>query len=316
MAKDPYKLLGVSKNASDKEIKKAYRALAKKWHPDKNPDDKKAAERFKEMSAAYTLLSDKDLRAQYDSGGIDASGQQQNPFAGQGGMGGGFRTASGQPMSGDMSDLFASLFGMQMGGMGGQMGGMGGHPGQGGPQFRRPPPRPQKGADIRYSLTISLPDAVAGSVKQILMSNGRQLKITIPEGTKDGATLRLRGKGSPGVNGGPAGDAKIKITVRSHKYLRRDGDNLRMDLPITLQEAVLGGKVTVPTPKGNISLNIKPGSSSGKTLRLKGKGIKNGDLLLRLMIVLPEEMGEDLKNCVKSWENQPDPREKMNVLAN
>ena len=309
MAKDPYKLLGVSKSASDKDIKKAYRALAKKWHPDKNPGDKKAAERFKEISAAYTLLSDKELRAQYDSGGIDASGQQQNPFAGQAGGMGGFRTASGQPMSGDMSDLFASLFGMQMGGaqMGGQMGG--------GPQFRRPPPRPQKGADINYSLTISLPDAVAGTVKQIMMSDGKQLKIKIPEGTKDGAILRLRAKGSPGVNGGPAGDAKIKISVKKHKYLRRDGNNLRLDLPITLQEAVLGGKVTVPTPKGSISLNIKPGSSSGKTLRLKGKGVKGGDLLVRLMIILPEKMGEDLKNCVKSWENQPDPRAKMNISA-
>jgi len=305
VAKDPYKLLGVSKSASDKEIKKAYRALAKKWHPDKNPDNAKAAERFKEMSAAYTLLSDKDLRAQYDSGGIDASGQQQNPFAGQGGGmgGGGYRTASGAQMGGDMSDLFASLFGMQMGG--GQMGGQ--H------QFRRPPPRPQKGEDIRYSLTISLPDAVAGAVKQILMSDGKQLKIKIPEGTSDGATLRLRGKGQAGVNGGPAGDAKIKISVKKHKYLRRDGNNLRLDLPITLQEAVLGGKVTVPTPKGNISLNIKPGSSSGKTLRLKGKGVKNGDLLVRLMIILPEKMGDDLKNCLESWEDQPDPRSNMNI---
>lgn len=298
MAKDPYKLLGVGKSASDKDIKKAYRALAKKWHPDKNPDNAKAAERFKEMSAAYTLLSDKKLRAQYDSGGIDASGQQQNPFGG-----GGYRNASGQQMGGDMSDLFSSLFGMQMGG--GQMGG--------GPQFRRPQPRPQKGADIRYSLTISLPDAVAGSVKQIMMSNGKQLKITIPEGTNDDATLRLRGKGQAGVSGGPAGDAKINISVKKHKYLRRDGNNLRLDLPITLQEAVLGGKVTVPTPKGNISLSVKPGSSSGKTLRLKGKGVKNGDLLVRLMIILPEELGEDLKNCLESWENQPDPRLNMNI---
>jgi len=309
VAKDPYKLLGVSKSASDKDIKKAYRALAKKWHPDKNPDDVKAAERFKEMSAAYTLLSDKDLRAQYDSGGIDASGQQQNPFGGQagghaGGMAGGYRNASGAQMGGDMSDLFASLFGMQMGG----------HPGQaGGPQFRRPQPRPQKGADIRYALTITLPEAVAGATKQVRMSGGKQLKITIPEGANDGATLRLRGKGSPGVNGGPAGDAKIAISVKTHKYLRRDGNNLRLDLPITLQEAVLGGKVTVPTPKGNINLSVKPGSSSGKTLRLKGKGVKGGDLLVRLMINLPEDMGDDLKKCVGAWKDQPDPRRNMNI---
>jgi DnaJ-class molecular chaperone len=307
VAKDPYKLLGVSKSTSDKDIKKAYRALAKKWHPDKNKGDEKAAEKFKEISAAYTLLSDKKLRAQYDSGGIDASGQQQHPFAGQGGQAGGYRTASGAQMSGDMSDLFASLFGMQMGG----------HPGQaGGSQFRRPPPRPQKGADIRYALTITLPEAVAGATKQVRMSDGKQLKISIPEGTNDDATLRLRGKGSPGVNGGPAGDAKITISVKNHKYLRRDGNNLRLDLPITLQEAVLGGKVTVPTPKGNINLSVKPGSSSGKILRLKGKGIKGGDLLVRLMIILPEKMGEDLQKCVGAWEDQPDPRQKMKMDMN
>jgi len=301
VAKDPYKLLGVSKGASDKDIKKAYRALAKKWHPDKNPGDKKAAERFKEISAANTLLSDKNLRAQYDSGGIDASGQQQRPFAGHGGMGGGFRTASGAQMSGDMSDLFASLFGMQMGG------------GRGGPQFRRPAHPPQKGADVRYSLTISLPEAAKGVTKQVRMGNGGQLKIKIPEGVKEGTTLRLRAKGQPGVNGGPPGDAKVTITVQPHKYLRRDGNNLRMDLPITLQEAVLGGKIKVPTPKGNVTLSVGPGSSSGKILRLKGKGVKGGDLLVRLMIILPEKMGEDLKNCVNSWENQPDPRMNMNI---
>ncbi len=306
MAKDPYKLLGVSKGASDKDIKKAYRALAKKWHPDKNPGDKKAAERFKEISAANTLLSDKNLRAQYDSGGIDASGQQQHPFAGHGSMGGGgYRTTSGAQMSGDMSDLFASLFGMQMGG------------GRGGPhaspQFRRPAPPPQKGADVRYSLAISLPEAARGATKQVRMGRGGPLKIKIPEGVKDGATLRLRAKGQPGVNGGPPGDAKVTINVKSHKYLRRDGNNLRMDLPITLQEAVLGAKVKVPTPNGNVTLSVGPGSSSGKTLRLKGKGIKGGDLLVRLMIVLPEKLGEDLKNCVESWENQPDPRLKMNI---
>lgn len=299
MAKDPYKLLGVSKSTSDKDIKKAYRTLAKKWHPDKNKGDAKAADRFKEISAAYTLLSDKNLRAQYDSGGIDASGQQQSPFGG-----GGYRNASGQQMGGDMSDLFSSLFGMQMGG----------HPGQaGGPQFRRPPPRPQKGADVRYALTITLPEAIAGATKQVRMSDGKQLKISIPEGTNDDATLRLRGKGGSGVNGGPAGDAKITISVKAHKYLRRDGNNLRLDLPITLQEAVLGGKITVPTPKGNINLSVKPGSSSGKILRLKGKGVKGGDLLVRLMINLPEKMGEDLKDCVGAWEDQPDPRRNMNI---
>ena len=314
MAKDPYKLLGVKKSASDGEIKKSYRALAKKWHPDKNPNDSKAAEKFKEISAAYTLLSDKKLRAQYDSGGIDASGQQQHPFGGQQG---GFRNASGTQMDGNMSDLFSSLFGMQMGGGRGMQPGGTHFGGMGGSPFGRPQPRPQKGADVRYSLNITLPEAVRGESKKVRMSDGKLLNLTIPEGTKDGATLRLRGKGHAGLNGGPAGDAKITIAVKTHKYLRRDGDNLRLDLPITLQEAVLGGKVTVPSPKGNISLNVKPGSSSGKVLRLKGKGVKNGDLLVRLLIQLPENMvkqvGDDLKKCVKSWADQADPRRNMNI---
>ena len=310
MAKDPYKLLGVKKTSSDKDIKSAYRKLAKKWHPDKNPGDKKAAEKFKEMSAAYTLLSDKELRRRYDSGEVDASGQQQNPFAGAGGFGGGtqgtYRTSAGTEIDPDLSDLFSSLFGMRMGGgMGGNMGGARAHP------FGRSQMPPQKGSDIGYALTISLPEAIKGETKQVRLANGRGLKIRIPEGTKDGATLRLRGKGEPGMNGGPTGDARVKITVKPHKSLRWDGGVLRMDVPITLKEAVMGGKIKVPTPKGSVNLTLKPGTNSGKTLRLKGKGVKGGDLLLRLMIELPPSVGEDLKSCVKAWSDEPDPRTKL-----
>ena len=310
MAKDPYKLLGVKKTASDKEIKSAYRKLAKKWHPDKNPGDKKAAEKFKEMSAAYTLLSDKELRRRYDSGEVDASGQQQNPFAGAGGAGGyggAYRTSAGTEIDPDLSDLFSSLFGMR--GFGGQMGG--GHMGGGAQPFGRAQMPRQKGADVQYALTISLPEAVKGVVKQVRLANGRSLKIRIPEGTKDGATLRLKGKGEPGLNGGPSGDARIKISVKPHKSMRWDGKTLRMDVPITLKEAVLGGKIKVPTPKGPVNLTLKPGTNSGKTLRLKGKGPKGSDLLVRLMIELPEKLGEDLKDCVKQWSDEPDPREKI-----
>ncbi len=312
MAKNPYKILGVSKNASESEIKKAYRQLAKKYHPDKNPGDKKAAEKFKEISAAYTLLSDKELRARYDSGEVDASGQQQNPF---GGFGGTYKTRAGTEIDSDLSDLFASLFGMRMGGaMGGgranpfgdggrnPFGGMGGNPYGGMP--------PQKGANVQFSLEISLPEAIKGTVKHVQMS-GSRLKIKIPEGTKDGSTLRLRGKGQKGINGGANGDALVKISVKPHKYMRMDGKVLRMDVPISLKEAVLGGKIKVPTPRGNVNLTIKPGTNSGQTLRLKGKGVKGGDLLVRLMIYLPEKLGEDLKSCVKQWPDTPDLREKL-----
>ncbi len=313
MAKDPYKILGVNKSASDKDIKSAYRKLAKTWHPDKNPGDKKAAEKFKEISAAYTLLSDKELRRRYDSGEVDASGQQQNPFAGAGGFGGfgqggTYRTSAGTEIDPDLSDLFSSLFGMNMGAMGGARGGRAGaHP------FGRGQMPPQKGADVQFSLSISLPEAIKGGVKQVQMGTGKRLKIRIPEGTNDGAILRLKGKGQPGLNGGPPGDARIKISVKPHKNLRRDGNNLRLDLPITLKEAVLGAKIKVPTPKGRVNLTIKPGSSSGQTLRLKGKGVKNGDMLVRLMIQLPEKLGEDLKTCVKNWPDDPDPRAKLKI---
>lgn len=297
MAKDPYQILGVKRGADEADIRKAYRSLAKKYHPDVNDGDAKAAEKFKEVSAANALLSDKSLRAQYDSGKVDASGNQKHPFggmrggsAGQGGMGGG----------GDMADLFSSLFGMQMGG-----GQRSGHP------FTRQ--RTQKGADIRYQLEISLPDAVIGARKQVRMSNGKALSISIPVGTEDGAVLRLRGKGSAGVGGGPAGDAKVSIKVLSHKYLRRDGYNLRLDMPITLKESVLGAKIEVPTPSGAVSLKIAAGSSSGKTLRLKGKGVKvksgkDGDLLVRLMIVLPEKLPKDLQKSLKKAEESDNPR--------
>ncbi len=312
MAKDPYKLLGVKRDATDKEIQKAYRALAKKLHPDVNPDDKEAQERFKEVSAAYTLLSDKNLRAQYDSGQVDGSGQQQNPFAGGfgGGSGGfgGFNRNTKAQMEGmgmgfeDMNDLFSSLFGMQMG-AGGQQSG---HP------FSRTRtqtrPRPQKGADVRYSLEISLPDAVRGESKQVRMGDGKGLKLNIPAGIEDGTTLRLRGKGEPGVNGGPPGDALVNIGVKPHKFLRRDGDKLRMDLPISLKEAVLGAMIKAPTPHGRVNLKIAPGSSSGKTLRLKGKGVKGGDMLVRLMIILPEKIPKDLKDSVGALPDGPDVR--------
>ena len=276
MAENPYTLLGIKKSATDDEIRKAYRALAKKLHPDLNPDPK-AAERFKKISAAYSLLSDKDMRKRYDRGQVDGQGQQQSPFGGFGGRGGQHRSAGGFQGQGfdDMNDIFGSLFGMQMGGQ------------RGGARLR-----PKKGADIRYKLTIDFLEAVTGASKSVTMGNGQKLNIKIPEGTDDGAKLRLRGKGQPGQNGGPAGDAKVEITVRAHKLFRREGQDIRLDHNIPLQTAVLGGKTEVPTPTGAVKLSVPAGTSSGKTMRLKGKGVKTGDLLVKLMIELPEDLTE------------------------
>lgn len=302
MVKDPYKILGVARSATDKEIQKAYRALAKKLHPDVNPGDKKSAEKFKEVSAAYTLLSDKDLRRQYDTGQVDASGQQKNPFAGRGGPGGMGGMGGGAEYH-DMSDLFSSLFGMQMGGA----------QRTGHPFTRTRAARPQKGANVRYQLEISLAEAIKGGTKHIGMANGKTLKITIPKGTKDGDVLRLRGKGEAGIQGGPPGDAKIEIKTKNHKYLKRDGNDLRLDLPITLKEALLGAKIKVPTPNGRLSVTVPKGSSSGKVLRLKGKGVKNGDLLVRLMIALPDEPSAELLEIVEADKGDGDknPRDKI-----
>ena len=293
MAKDPYKLLGVPKTASDAEIRKAYRALAKKYHPDVNKDPK-SQERFKEISAAHTLLSDKDMKKRYDSGQVDGSGQQQNPFGGgrnpfntgfggMGGMGGGGRRASmgGQD---DMAELFSSLFGMNMGGM------------QGGMQQRRRPP--QKGADVRYKITLPFVDAITGGTKKL--TGG--LTVKIPKGVDEGQVLRVIGKGKAGINGGPKGDAKVEISIKPHKRLTRDGKKLRLTLPISLKEAVLGAKVSVPLPSGEVGLKIPAGANTGQKMRLKGKGIAGGDLIVTLQIVLAEGDAAGLKEWAEARE--------------
>jgi len=270
MAKNPYTLLGVSKTATEKEMKSAYRKLAKKLHPDVNPDNPAAEAKFKEVTAAYNLLSNPELRKQYDTGQVDASGQQQNPFAGgfrhanaQGGMDTGFGGFGGMGGQDDMSDLFSSLFGMNMG--------RGQRRGGGGFQQRQAPP--QQGEDVRYTLKMTLIDALTGGVKDL----GRGLSVRFPKGIKDGQTVRLRGKGKPGVNGGPAGDARVKITVLPHRNLVRDGNDLKLDVPISLSEALKGTKIEIELPTGKVSLTIPAGTNSGKRFRLSGKGIRSKD---------------------------------------
>ena len=300
MTKDPYKLLGITKGATDAEIRKAYRGLAKKLHPDVNPGDAAAETRFKEITAAYTLLSDKDLRARFDSGQVDASGQQQNPFGGGFGQGGFQRTGGGPGATDDMADLFSSLFGMNMGAR---------NPNRGGYSAARP----QKGADIRYKLKLSFVDALAGGTKKVRMGDGKSLSVKIPVGVDDGATLRLRGKGQSGINGGPAGDAKVDISVGTHKYFTRDGKNLRLTLPISLQEAILGGKIKVPMPAGSVQITLPAGTNSGKKLRLKGKGIKGGDLLVTTQIVLNDPKNKGLQDWAEAFDGgeAENPRENL-----
>ena len=286
MAKNPYTLLGVAKSATDKEIKSAYRKLAKKLHPDVNPGDSAAEAKFKEVTAAYNLLSNPDLRRQYDTGQVDASGQQQNPFAGgfrhanaQGGMNTGFGGFGGMGQD-DMSDLFSSLFGMNMGGMGGRRQAHGG--------FQHRPAPPQKGEDVRYKLKMSLVDALTGGVKDL----GKGLNVRFPKGIKDGQTLRLRGKGRAGSNGGPAGDAHVKILVQPHKRLTREGNDLQLTVPISLSEAMKGVKIDLDLPTGKVSVSLPAGTNTGKRLRLKGKGVRakdgTGDLYLTAQIVLTD----------------------------
>ncbi len=288
MAKNPYTLLGVPKTASEKEIKSAYRKLAKSLHPDVNKDNPKAEERFKEVTAAYNLLSNPDLKRQYDTGQVDASGQKQNPFAGgfrhanaQGGMNSGFGGFGGMGGQDDMADLFSSLFGMNMGGMGGQRRGP-----SGGFQRRQAPP--QQGEDIRYSLKMTLIDALTGGVKDL----GKGLSVRFPKGIKNGQTLRLRGKGKPGLNGGPPGDARVKINVLPHRNLRRDGLDLSLDVPISLYEALNGTELELELPTGKVSLKIPASTNSGKRFRLKGKGVRakdgTGDLYITPQIKLTD----------------------------
>jgi len=284
--KDPYSVLGVPKSSSDAELKKTYRTLAKKLHPDINSGDEKIAERFKEVSAAYALLRDKDLRARYDRGEINADGSEKG-FAGGGfhprggGMGGG-RFGDGF----DPEEIFASIFGGAR---------------------ARGRPRAQKGQDRAYRLKVDFLDAVKGSKKPLSLANRKTLNVTIPENVREGQKIRLKGQGDEGMGGGRPGDAIIEITINKHDFFRCEGNDIHLDLPITLQEAVMGEKVNIPTIDGKVAMTIPKGSSSGRTLRLKGKGAADpkskirGDQYVKLQIMLPDEPDEVLEKAIKKW---------------
>jgi DnaJ-class molecular chaperone len=315
---DLYQRLGIKRGASEAEIKKAYRSLAKQLHPDRNKDNPNAAKRFSEVTAAYDLLSDKDKRARYDRGEIDEDGNPKMPFgsggfggarSGAGGGGGGFDGfpdgfAAGD--TADLSDLFEGLFGSPTGGRraGGSFGGFG----------RRAQP-PQKGADIAYRLTVDFVDAATLKPQRITLADGKTIDLKLPKGVEDGTKIRLAGKGQHGPGG--AGDGIVTIAIGSHPFYRRDGHHIRMDLPVTLAEAVLGSKVKVPTPDGAVILTVPKGSSSGKVLRIKGRGFtdkngKRGDQLVNLEVALPPADAE-LEAFAERWTGGGNPRADLGV---
>ncbi|WP_394730212.1 DnaJ C-terminal domain-containing protein [Altererythrobacter sp. GH1-8] len=322
---DPYATLGVARTASEQEIKSAYRKLAKELHPDRNKDKPDASEKFSQVTNAYDLLSDKDKRAQFDRGEIDGDGNPTNPFGG-GGFGGGFggtrpgggqgnyRPEDFQGFGGgddmDLSDLFEGLFG----GGGRKRSGPGNFAGGGfGSQRRSPPPR--KGADINYRLSVSFIDAASRRDQRITLADGKTIDLKLPAGVEDGTQMRLKGKGQQGA-GGP-GDGLVLVEVGKHPFFRRDGDNIRMDLPITLGEALRGAKVKCPTVDGPVMLTIKPGTDGGTVMRLKGKGWSTkaggrGDQLVTLEIQLPDDL-DALTERLEGWEDPQDVRAKLGV---
>jgi DnaJ-class molecular chaperone len=323
MALDLYQRLGLKRGASEAEIKKAYRSLAKQLHPDRNKDNPDAARRFGEVTAAYDLLSDKDKRARYDRGEIDEEGNPKMPFGGGfGGYSGGTgpRPGGGAGPEGfenfnfggadaaDLSDLFEGLFGAA----GAARGGRGGGPFSG---FRQRAQAPQKGADVAYRLKIPFEDAVALSPQRITLADGKTIDLKLPAGLEDGTRIRLAGKGQEGPAG--RGDAIVTIEIAPHRFFTRDGTNIRLNLPVSLKEAVLGAKVKVPTPEGPVMLTIPKGTSSGKVLRLKGRGFtakdgKRGDQLVTVEIEVPAH-DPALQKFAEGWNPPGNPRASFGV---
>ncbi|MGE0420161.1 MAG: DnaJ C-terminal domain-containing protein [Acetobacteraceae bacterium] len=284
--KDPYDILGVQRSDDASAIRAAYRKLAKRHHPDLNPGKPEAAERFKEISTAYELLSDADKRARFDRGEIDAAGNevfQERAYYrdfddshGRYHQGG----ASGFTQD-DIDAFFSQAFGAR---------------GRGdGQRFTA------RGPDARYTLTIGFLDSANGTLRRIALPEGRTLDVRIPAGVEDGQVLRLKGQGMPGIGGGPAGDALVEIAVAPHPLFRRQGDDIVIELPVTLQEAVVGTTLEVPTISGKVRLTIPPGSGSGTRLRLRGRGIREGHQFVQLHVVVPPAEEPELAEFLKTW---------------
>lgn len=293
MKENLYEILGVDKSATADEIRSAYRKLAKKLHPDLNPNDDASAEQFKKVSSAYAILSDEEARGKYDSGEIDGAGQERpdprfyRDYAGSQSdrryeQTGGFQDAE------DLSGIFADLFARR---------------GEYGPDADFP----LRGRDAQYTLDLAFIESAKGGKKRIFMPDGGALDVAVPQGVRDGQVIRLKGKGGPGVNGGPDGDALIAVTVSPHPVFTRDGQDVRIVLPVSLAEAVLGGKIEVPTIHGPVNVSIPKRASSGQLLRLKGKGIQgksgtSGDQYVELKIVQGGEPDDALEAAIRDWQ--------------
>lgn len=307
MSRDPYEVLGVSRTAGEEDIRKAFRKLAKQYHPDLNPGDKEAEARFKEISAAEEFLTDPERRAAYDRGEIDASGTPRaergfyRDFA-EGEAGRKYYTHADFGDAADFEDIIARMFGggARAGAARARSGPGGGFGGFGTEGLR------MAGGDARYSLNVDFLEAINGARKRVSMPDGKTLDIQVPPGTRDGQVLRLRGQGRPGIGGGPAGDAYVEISVAEHPQFERKDDDIHVDLPISLPEAVLGGKVRAPTVTGAVNVTVPKGSSSGRTLRLKGMGAPKsgggrGDAYVRLQVVLPDPPDAELEAFMRGW---------------
>jgi DnaJ-class molecular chaperone len=301
LAGDPYATLGVKRDAGQSDLQKAYRRLAKKHHPDLNPGNSSAEETFKEITAAYDLLSDPEKRAKFDRGEIDASGTERSrqryyrDFADQSDWSG-YTTSSGFADFGDFTssdDILSEIFGRST-------------------RARR------RGQDVRYHLELSFLDAINGGKQSLILPDGSTLDVNIPPGTRDGQTLRLRGKGRP-AGAGPPGDALVEISVLPHPYFTRKGDDIHLDLPISLKEAVLGGKIAVPTPSGTVTTTVPRWSNTGRVLRLRGRGVSRldgskGDEYVTLKIMLPEKPDRQLERFIAQWQPaEQSPRQSMGV---
>lgn len=311
MADDPYTVLGVARTATDDEITKAFRKLAKDSHPDLHPGDKSAVERFKKISGAYDIVGDPEKRKRYDRGEIDANGEPrrayqahgtQQPFGGRGAWGPGGAGGADDLGFGDIFEIFGARPGR--GGAGaGAAGGRG---------FSA------RGQDVRYTLEVDFQEAIAGAKKRVTLPEGGMLDLVVPEGVADGQVLRLKGKGAAGFRGGEPGDALVEIKVRPHPQFKRVGDDVTIDVPISIDEAVLGAKIEAPTVTGRVQLSIPKGTNSGTVFRLRGKGARNtttgavGDELVTVRIVLPDTIDDQLSYFMSEWrlKNGYDPRKK------
>lgn len=301
---DPYEILGVSRSATDKEIKDAFKKLARKFHPDLHPGDKEAEEKFKDISAANDFLKDKEKRRRFDAGEIDASGAErpQERFYRDFADGPAYASHAAQDGFASNEELEEFLARAFAGG---------GRRSQGG--FRA------RGQDVSYVLPVAFMDVVNGAVRTITLPEGKTLQVTIPEGAEHRQMLRLKGQGMPGFGGGPAGDAYVELHVEPHPFFHRKDDNIHIDVPVTLKEAMLGARIEVPTINGPVTVTIPKGSNTGKTLRLRERGIRNrksgqrGHQLITLKVVLPEAEEPELVAFLETWQPtvSQDPRKEM-----